>query len=264
MIIDTHCHLTDEQYAEDAEQVIGNAVEAGVGKMILACCDTTEYPAIRALCEKHHGVLLPTIGIHPENMAADIELQLEEMEELLRRDHGSLVAVGEIGLDLYWDKSRLEEQKTVLKRQMMLALEYDLPVLLHIREAMGEFLEILHNIYNVAEAMGKRVRGILHCYSGTIEQAEEAMTMGDFMLGIGGTVTYKKSDRIEIVKHFGLEHIVLETDAPYLAPVPHRGKRNQPALALCVAEYIAKALGTDVEEVASKTTANAEKLFYFQ
>lgn len=263
MIIDTHCHLIDEQYAEDAEQVIGNAVEAGVGKMVLACCDTAEYPQIITLCDSHRGILFPTIGIHPENMAPDIEAQLAEMEALLRRDHGRVVAVGEIGLDLYWDKTRLEEQKTVLKRQMLLAMEYDLPVLLHIREAMTEFLDLLRDINNTAGHSGKRVRGILHCYSGTIEQAETAMAMGHFMLGIGGTVTYKKSDRISIVKHFGLEHIVLETDSPYLAPVPHRGKRNQPALTVCVAEYIANALGKGVDEVARVTTDNAEKLMNF-
>lgn len=263
MIIDTHCHLTDEQYAGDAEQVISNAVEAGVGKMVMACCDNEEYPHIKALCDSHRGVLFPTIGIHPENMAPDIEAQLAEMEALLRGDHDRVIAVGEIGLDLYWDKTRLEEQKTVLKRQILLAMEYDLPVLLHIREAMTEFLDILRDINNRAGHSGKRVRGILHCYSGTIEQAEAAMEMGHFLLGIGGTVTYKKSDRISIVNHFGLEHIVLETDSPYLAPMPHRGKRNQPALTVCVAEYIATALGKEVDEVARVTTDNAEKLMNF-
>lgn len=263
-ITDTHCHLIDEHFATDTEEVIERAVEAGVTRMVMACCDCTEYAMIRELCGRHEQVLLPTLGIHPENMADDIDSQLEEMEGLLRRDHKSLTAVGEIGLDLYWDKSRLDDQKKVLTRQMLLALEYDLPVLLHIREAMTEFIDLLHIIYNEANRLGKRIRGILHCYSGTIEQAEEAMTMGDFWLGIGGTVTYKKSDRIEIVKHFGLSRIVLETDAPYLAPVPHRGKRNEPAYTTCVAHFIAEALGMTEEEVAQMTTANAKKLFNFQ
>ena len=263
-ITDTHCHLIDEHFAADTEEVIERAVKAGVTRMVMACCDCAEYAMTRELCGRHEQVLLPTLGIHPENMADDIDSQLDEMERLLRRDHASLTAVGEIGLDLYWDKSRLDDQKKVLARQMLLALEYDLPVLLHLREAMTEFIDLLHNIYNEANRQGKRIRGILHCYSGTIEQAEEAMTMGDFWLGIGGTVTYKKSDRIEIVKHFGLNHIVLETDAPYLAPVPHRGKRNEPAYTACVAHFIAEALGTTEEEVAQMTTANAKKLFNFQ
>lgn len=264
MIIDTHCHLIDDAFTEDVEQVIGNAVEAGVDKMILACCDNNEYSQIRELCAKHPSALYPTIGIHPENMAEDVDEQLGIFEQLIRRDHKELIAVGEIGIDLHWDKTRLEDQKKVLARQMFLALEYDLPVLLHVRDAMPEFLEMLHAIYNNVTPLGLHLRGILHCYSGTIEEAEEAMTMGDFWLGIGGTVTYKKSDRIEIVKHFGLDRIVLETDAPYLAPVPHRGKRNKPAYTSDVAGYIANALGLTKEEVAEKTSKNAETLFRFQ
>lgn len=264
MIIDTHCHLIDDAFAEDIESIISNSVQAGVEKIVLACCDNTEYGQITELCKKHPSVLFPTIGIHPENLAVNIDNQLAEFESILHKDHDRLVAVGEIGLDLHWDKTRLEDQKAVLIKQILLALEYNKPVLLHIRDAVPEFIDILH-YFNKEEAnINKRMRGILHCYSGTIEQAEEAMAVGDFLLGIGGTVTYKKSDRIEIVKHFGLEHIVLETDAPYLAPVPHRGKRNQPAYTNYVAKYIADALGTSVEDVASITTKNAQKLFKFQ
>ena len=261
MIIDTHCHLIDEAFAEDKKQVIGNALQAGVSKMILACCDIQEYLQIRELCSENPNAILPTLGIHPENLHEDIQEQIAKFAKILREEHDEIVAIGEIGLDLYWDKSRLEDQKTILYRQLCLAVEYDLPVLLHIRNAMPEFLEMLHIIYNNISPLGLRLRGILHCYSGTIEEAEEAMTMGDFLLGIGGTVTYKKSDRIEIVKHFGLSKIALETDAPYLAPVPHRGKRNEPAFTVDVAEFIAKELGITFEEVCESTTNNAKKMF---
>ena len=264
MIIDTHCHLIDDAFSEDQETVVSNSVEAGVGKMVLACCDNDEFRQITDLCRRHPDICYPTIGIHPENMAENIDEQLTVFEKQLRDQHDTIIAVGEIGLDLHWDKTRFEDQKTLLMKQIFLALEYDKPVLLHIRDAVPEFLEMMHIIYNNVAPLGMRLRGILHCYSGTIEEAEEAMTLGDFLLGIGGTVTYKKSDRLEIVRHFGLEKIVLETDAPYLAPVPHRGKRNEPAYTADVARYISDNLGIDYEEVCQTTTGNAQKLFLFQ
>lgn len=264
MIIDTHCHLIDEAFAEDVNTVIENAKNAGVGKMVLACCDNNEFLQVLDICSRNPGCLFPTIGIHPENMAENTDEQLAIFERLIKEHHQDIVAVGEIGLDLHWDKSRFEDQKKVFAKQMFLAIEYNLPVLLHVRDAAPEFLEMLHNIFNNVNPLGLGIRGILHCYSGTIEEAEEAMTMGDFLLGIGGTVTYKKSDRIEIVRHFGLEKIVLETDAPYLAPVPHRGKRNEPAYTADVARYLAETLGLTFEEVCSTTSKNAERLFSFQ
>lgn len=231
--------------------------------MILACCDLQEYFQIKKVCSVNLQKLFPTLGIHPENLQDDIQEQFALFEKILREENKSISAIGEIGLDLHWDQSRLDDQKEILYKQIYLALEYDLPVLLHVRDAMPEFLEMLHIIYNNITPLGLRLRGILHCYSGTIEEAEEAMTMGDFLLGIGGTVTYKKSDRSDIVKHFGLDKIVLETDAPYLAPVPHRGKRNEPAYTKDVALFIAKALEIPFEEVCEKTTRNAEKMFCF-
>lgn len=263
-IIDTHCHLIDEAYETDQEQVILNAIEAGVDKMVVACCDNKEFRQILALCEKHKGNLFATLGIHPENLAEDIEFQLKETELLLEKYRTSICAVGEIGIDLHWDKNRLEEQKEVLARQIFLAVQHNLPVLLHVRDAMPEFLTLLKSIHENIEPLGLKIRGILHCYSGTVEEAEEAMTMGDFLLGIGGTVTYKKSLVPEIVKHFGLDKIVLETDAPYLAPVPHRGHRNEPAYTADVAAFISNLLDCSIKEVSDKTTQNALKLFSFQ
>lgn len=264
MIIDTHCHLIDEAFKEDVVQVIDNALQNEVGKMVLACCDNNDYYQIKNLCAKNSQNLYPTLGIHPENLADNIDEQLAVFENIIRKEHNNIVAIGEIGIDLHWDKTRLEDQKSVLAKQIFLALEYDLPLLLHVRDAMPEFLEMLHYIYNNVSALGLKIRGILHCYSGTIQEAEEAMKMGDFLLGIGGTVTYKKSDRIDIVKHFGLGRIVLETDAPYLAPVPHRGHRNEPAYTVYTAKYIAETLGLPFNEVTRITTENAKKLFHFQ
>lgn len=260
-IFDTHCHLIDEAFVGEQETIIQNAISARVKKMILACCDNSEYAPIKTLCEQFPQNLYPTLGIHPENMHENVEEQLAEFERILEKENDRLVAIGEIGLDLYWDKSRLDDQKKVLARQLRLAEKYNLPVLLHIREAMPEFLELIHYLNNSPE--NQRLRGILHCYSGTIAQAEEAMQLGDFLLGVGGTVTYKKSDRLDVAKHFGLEKIVLETDSPYLAPVPHRGKRNEPAYTAEVAHFLAERLEISFEEVCEKTTENAEKLFGF-
>ena len=262
MIIDTHCHLIDEAFTSDVEACILNAQAAGVERIMQACCDETEFPLILALSQKHPGVLYNSIGIHPENMATDIHAQLGKIGQLLREHRAEIHAVGEIGLDLYWDKSRLEDQCTVLEQQMLWAAEHDLPVLLHIREAMPQFLDLMRTrIYNKVSAQGKRVRGILHCYSGTAEEAQEALQYGDFWFGIGGTLTYKKSKVPEVAKAIGLQRIVLETDAPYLSPMPHRGKRNEPAYTALTAQFLAELLGTSRQEVETVTTANALQLF---
>lgn len=271
MIIDTHCHLVDEAYGSEHDEIIHNAITAGVTRMILACCDNSEYLPIKSLCALYPNNLFPTLGIHPENMAEDIMSQLDVFEKILCFEKKSIVAIGEIGLDLFWDKSRLEDQKTVLLRQLELAMQMKLPVLLHIRDAMPEFLDLLYYLKGrssneLCQSTDSRIynlKGILHCYSGTIDQAEEAMKLGDFLLGVGGTVTYKKSDRIEVVKHFGLDKIVLETDAPYLSPIPHRGKRNEPAYVAEVARFVSDKLDIPLEEVCEKTTKNAEMLFGF-
>ena len=263
MIIDTHCHLIDNAFQEDVEEVILRAQEAEVQKIVLACCDEQDFDKIIALCHKHPEVLYPTIGIHPENMEEDVEKQFEHLflnektEQLLP----SLKAVGEIGLDLHWDKSRLADQQRLLCRQTEWALQHDLPLLLHIRDAMEPFLQqCREELFPMAESMGKTLRGILHCYSGTIEQAQEAQRYGDFLIGIGGTLTYKKSSVPDIARAVGLSRIVLETDAPYLAPVPQRGHRNEPAFTRITCQALAEVLNCTPEEVAEQTTRNAREL----
>lgn len=270
-IIDTHCHLISKAFASDVEACIIRAQEAGICKMLLACCDETEFPRIIALCQQHPGVLFPSIGIHPEDMTEDIEAQLAVTKRLLDEyclaEDGRLVRklpIGEIGFDLYWDKTRFEDQKRILKEQFDWALAYDLPVLLHIRDAMPQFLEFLRQYINNKKdndaAKSSRLRGILHCYSGNAQEAFEAMQLGDFLIGIGGTLTYKNSKVPEVARAVGLDRIVLETDSPYLAPIPHRGHRNEPAYTADTARFLAELLGISPEEVAEVTTRNAEKL----
>lgn len=258
MIIDTHCHLIDEAFTQDVEACIVRAQEAGVQKMVLACCDEKEFPQILKLCEQHPGVLFPSIGIHPENMAEDIDAQFAKLEGLFKQ-YGKPLPIGEIGIDLHWDKTRLHDQRHLLEDQLDLAAKNDLPVLLHIRDAMPQFLLLLRR-RNDDNKGTMRPRGILHCYSGTAQEAREALMYGDFYIGVGGTLTYKKSQVPEVVKTIGIERIVLETDAPYLAPIPHRGKRNEPAFTADTARFLADLLGISIEEVEEITTRNAETL----
>lgn len=261
-IIDTHCHLIDEAFTSDVEACIVRAQEAGVAQMILACCDETEFPQILALCQRHPGVLYPSIGIHPENMAQDVRQQADKVKRQLDdylQTHPWRLPIGEVGIDLHWDKTRLEDQLWLLEEQLDWSRQYDLPVLLHIRDAMPQFLNLMRKFWNDWKGTVK-LRGILHCYSGTASQAQEAMQYGDFYIGIGGTVTYKKSLVPEVAKAVGLDHIVLETDAPYLAPVPERGHRNEPAFTAHTARYLATLFETTPEHVAEVTTANARRL----
>ncbi|MBP5681439.1 MAG: TatD family hydrolase [Bacteroidales bacterium] len=263
MIIDTHCHLIDQAFQSDVEEVIRRAQEADVQKIVLACCDESELQPIITLCQKHPNTLYPTIGIHPENMEEDVHAQFEKLygsEEAEKNLH-LFRAVGEIGLDLHWDRTRLADQQWLLTAQIDWALQHDLPLLLHIRDAMEPFLEqCRQELLPRAERYGKPLRGILHCYSGTIEQAQEAMKMGDFYIGIGGTLTYKKSTVPEIAQAVGLDRIVLETDAPYLAPIPQRGHRNEPAFTQLTCQALAGILGCTPQEVADRTTRNAQEL----
>lgn len=261
MLIDTHCHLIDEAFTKDVEACVVRAQQANVGKIMQACCDETEFSQILQLSEKYPDVLFTSIGIHPENLAPDVKEQLKREHQLLVDNRHRIKAIGEIGLDLYWDKSRIADQRLALEQQLLWSAEYGLPVLLHIREAMPEFLNLLHNTNDTILKRNKtRIRGILHCYSGTAEEALEALKYGDFLFGIGGTVTYKRSKVSKVALALGLDKIVLETDAPYLAPVPHRGKRNEPAYTALTAQYLATLFDVPLEEVEAITTRNAIKM----
>ncbi len=276
-ICDTHCHLIDPAFADDLDGVIARALEARVDRMVLACCDEKELDPILQLSARYPGHLYPTAGIHPENMADDTDTQLAALQASVLQASANghrIWAIGEIGLDLHWDKSRLDDQKRLLTRQLNWALDLDLPVLLHIRDAMPEFIDLMREFdrqrfdqnfdkKHQGSPAPRRLRGILHCYSGTIEEALEVQQYGDFLIGVGGTLTYRKSLVPEVARAVGLDRIVLETDAPYLAPVPHRGHRNEPAYTTVTSSVLADVLGRPLEEVAETTSRNAARLFGF-
>jgi len=252
MYIDTHVHFYDEWLLPDAEAAIARAQEAGVEKMIQADVDSAEREAMFRLNDAHPGVLFPMLGLYPGSVRENWEQEIEAL--LPWRDRG-IVAVGEIGLDYHEGKEFAEEQKHALRVQFELAAEWDLPVNIHLRDAWEDFFSVL------SECRHLGIRGNLHCFTASYEIYERAQKYGDFSVGIGGVVTFRNASLAETVKRIPLEKILLETDAPYLAPVPFRGRRNESAYLPYVAEKIALQKGLSLEEVAAATTANAEKLF---
>lgn len=259
LLTDTHCHLTDEAFANDVEEVILRAKNAGVSRIVLACVDENDFLNICKLAARHPEVCIPSLGIHPENMRQDLDRQIAETFLLLQQNPG-IRAIGEIGLDLHWDTSRKEEQIHLLKEQMRWGIQYNLPLLLHVRDAMTDFIEVLLQMKQEADKQGKRLRGVMHCFSGTTEEALLIRQCGDFYFGIGGTLTYKKSRVPGVAQAVGIESIVLETDAPYLAPVPHRGHRNEPAYTADTARFLADILNIPLSDVCNITQENAQKL----
>ena len=266
-IIDTHSHLYLEDFDEDRQEVVNRALTAGVTKILLPAVDSSSHRQMIAMVEKYGGICYPMIGLHPTSVVATYREELYEVKKQVESDN-RYIAIGEVGLDLYWDKTYLEEQIETLKQQLDLAKEHKLPVVLHLRSAkecndLSEdayelFFDILENS-DFGQNNGKPL-GVMHCYSGNIEQALYAISKG-FMIGIGGVVTYKKSTLQEVVKEIALDKIVVETDAPYLAPVPHRGQRNESSYIVETVKKIAELKGMGVEEVAERTRMNAEELF---
>ena len=253
MFIDTHCHLYDEAFDADRDAAVRRAIDAGVTTMLLPDIDSSETARLEALCGQYPDVFRPMAGLHPTSVKEDFEGELQHVRE--RLDSGRhFVAVGEIGMDLYWDRTYEGEQMEALKRQMVWAEEKGLPVCLHIRKAHNEVFGLLRD-------MGRQsYRGVMHCFGGSVQEAQRAVEMG-FHLGIGGVVTFKNAGMAEVVKAVPLERLLLETDAPYLTPVPHRGQRNESAYIPLIAERIAELRGISREEVAEVTTASARSLF---
>lgn len=253
MFIDTHCHLYDEAFDADRDAAVRRAIEAGVTTMLLPDIDSSETARLEALCGQYPDVFRPMAGLHPTSVKENFEGELQHVRE--RLDSGRhFVAVGEIGMDLYWDRTYEGEQREALRRQMVWAEEKGLPVCLHIRKAHNEVFGLLRD-------MGRRsYRGVMHCFGGSVQEAQRAVEMG-FHLGIGGVVTFKNAGMAEVVKAVPLERLLLETDAPYLTPVPHRGQRNESAYIPLIAERIAELRGISRDEVAEVTTASARSLF---
>ena len=278
-MIDTHCHIDEEAFEPDREEVIARQQQSGVQAMIVPGVNVVSINSVMELCQAHPGYCYPALGLHPEDVKADWREQLATVEAAIRAHRDELVAIGEIGLDYYWDKTYKEEQKEVLRRQLLLAHELNLPVILHNREATEDILSIVNTIANDQSPItndqspmtNHQLRGVFHCYSGSKETAEIILKMG-FYLGIGGVLTFKNSKLSETLKELNqseiknqqseiLNRLLLETDAPYMAPTPHRGERNESRFMALVAERLAQVLNVSVDEIIEATSANARQLF---
>ncbi len=252
LLTDTHTHLYAEEFDTDRKQVIEAALKLGVQKFYLPNVDSASIPRMFELEQLFPDNCMAMMGLHPCSVKENYKEELEIVEHWLNTR--KFVAIGEIGIDLYWDKTLLEEQKFAFKKQIKLSLQFNLPIVIHCREAFDEIFDILINYIGKA-------RGIFHCFSGTLEQAHKVLDLGGFKLGIGGVVTFKNAGLDKIVEQLDLNNIVLETDSPYLAPAPHRGKRNESAYLFNVAKKIAELKNCSIEEVATITTKNAEEVF---
>ena len=251
-IIDTHTHIYLEQFDKDRPAAIGRAIQAGVSRLLMPNIDSRSVASMLAVAEDYPEICIPMMALHPTSVKADYNQELEATAARLEKER--FVAIGETGIDLYWDTTFIAEQKESLARHIHWAVQYGLPLVLHARNSLNEIFDVLNAHRHLS------FTGVFHCFPGDARQAAKVVDMG-FLLGIGGVVTYKKSLMPEVVQFAGLDHIILETDAPYLAPVPQRGKRNESAFLTHVAEKIADITGSEVEEVADRTTANARKLF---
>ena len=252
ILIDTHCHLYLPEFDTDRTVMMDRAISTGVRKFYLPAIDSTVTEAMLAMETDWPQQCFPMMGLHPCSVKSNYKAELDHVEEWLGKKR--FVAIGEIGLDFYWDKTFIEQQYKAFEQQMEWALHYHLPIVIHSRDAMKECIE------TVQPFAARGLRGIFHCFGDSLESAKKITSMG-FYVGIGGVITYKKSGLFEVVKDIPLEYIVLETDAPYLAPVPFRGKRNESSYISYVAEKVAEARNITVEEVAEKTTLNAQNIF---
>lgn len=251
-LIDTHVHLYASEFDSDRGSVIAEAGRVGLEKLLLPNIDRESFPGMMELVNTHPGLCLPMIGLHPCYVDENYRDQLAFVEEELQK--GGYVGVGEIGMDRHWTLEHIVQQEEALRIQLKWAAHYDLPVALHTRNSNDQVVAIIRNMALPG------LRGVFHCFSGSVEQARQMIELG-FFLGIGGVVTYKNAGIAEVLAQIPVEHLVLETDGPYLAPVPHRGKRNAPAYLVHIAEKLAEIKGIPVEELAEITTSNATRLF---
>ena len=252
MIVDTHCHLYLEEFKNDITEVIKRAEQEGVNKFYLPAIDSTEIENIILLEKKFPGKCIAMMGLHPCSVKENYVEELAVVKDWLAKR--KFAAVGEIGLDFYWDKTFVLQQYEAFRMQIALSVQYNLPIVIHTRNAMQETIDVVKEYTSVG------LKGIFHCFGGTLENANEIINAG-FYLGIGGVLTYKKSGLAEVLDKIDLKHIVLETDSPYLTPVPFRGKRNESGYLKYVVEKLAEIKKVSIEEVAAITTANAEKIF---
>jgi TatD DNase family protein len=252
MYIDTHAHLYVSEFDADRNEMIQRALNAGVKQVVLPAIDSETTAAMHALKKQFPKNIHLMMGLHPTHVKENVEEELVHVANELEKNN--FVAVGEIGMDLYWDKTYQKEQQKAFAQQIDWALAYDLPIVIHCRKAFDEIFEVLEGVVN------QRLRGIFHCFTGNVAQAQRAIEL-NMLLGIGGVLTFKNSGLAETISKIPLAHLVLETDAPYLAPMPFRGKRNESAYLPLVAQRLAQVYQVSDEQVAQITTANAQKLF---
>jgi TatD DNase family protein len=251
-IVDTHTHLYLDKFKEDIDKVISRAKENGVSKFIFPAIDSSHFENMHNLKNRYPENIYLMIGLHPTDVKENYKEELDFVTKTLKNHN--YVAVGEIGIDLYWDKFFLKQQQQAFRFQVRLAIKNDLPIVIHCREAFDEIFEILN------EENCETLRGVFHCFTGNLDQANKAISLG-FLLGIGGVVTFKNGGIDKFLNQIDLKHIVLETDSPYLAPVPFRGKRNESSYIIYVLEKLSELYKIPKEEIALVTTNNAKKMF---
>jgi TatD DNase family protein len=250
--IDTHSHIYDEAFAGEEDAAVQRAIDTGVTRIIFPDIDSRSRSAMFSFADRYQGVIFPCLGLHPTSVDAGWEKEMLEVERHLDR---KIWAIGEVGIDCYWSTEFLEQQKEVLRIQLEMAAKTDLPVIIHSREST----ELIINILKDCRHLG--LRGVFHAYSGSKETFRELDRLGDWYIGLGGVLTYKKASIAETARHIPLDRILLETDAPYLTPVPFRGKRNESSYIPHIAGKLAELTGKDLSEIAAVTTENAQKLF---
>lgn len=250
-MIDTHSHIYGPEFDEDRDEVINNALQAGIEKIFLPNINAESISRMFAVASMYPGVCYPMIGLHPEDVKDDWQSVLEDMRQYLPK----VVAVGETGLDFYWDSTYKKEQIEALEHQISWAKEYDLPLVIHMRKAEQELFEVMDR------HKSDDLRGIFHCFSGSKETAQRMLAYEGFVLGIGGVLTFKNCRLSETLKYVPIDRIVLETDAPYLAPVPHRGKRNEPAYVHHVAQFLSQIYNVTLEELNLVTNNRVKSIF---
>ena len=251
-LIDTHTHLYLQEFDSDRDEMVRRAVSAGVEKLLMPNIDIHSVDPMLSAADRYKDICLPMIGLHPTSVREDYISQLENLENIAAGHN--FIAIGEIGIDLYWNRTYLSGQSEAFRRQIAFALRSGLPVVIHSRNSIREVFSVLE------EFKGEKLKGAFHVFSGNIRDAEKAVGMG-FKLGIGGPVTFKNSGLEDIIKSIGPEHIILETDSPWLAPVPFRGKRNESSYICIINKKLAEILGMSEEEAAAVTFENSCRLF---
>ncbi|MPR36678.1 TatD family hydrolase [Salmonirosea aquatica] len=250
-MIETHAHIYDEQFAEDRDAILQRARSGGIQEIWMPNCDQHTIPGMMQLAEKYPDFCFPMMGLHPCYVHAGFEQELRIVEEWLNRK--SFIAIGEIGMDLYWDKTFRDQQEEAFRIQCQLALKHNLWIDIHSRNAFWETVHLIEEIAN------PKLKGIFHCFVGNLDEANKAIELG-FKLGIGGVATFKNGGLDKVLPHLDLQHIVLETDSPYLAPVPYRGKRNEPSYLELVAQRVGDLMHRPKVEIITQTTRTAQSL----